>query len=255
MRLNGKVAIITGGGSGQGKEAVKLFAKEGSKVVIAEWNKETGEDVEQEVTAAGHEAFFHQTDVSNEESIKELVQTVREKFGKIDILFNNAGIGYSSNSRYKMASLIETPLEDWNAILGINLNSVYLMSKHVLPVMIKQNEGNIINNASMNALVGESGADAYTAAKGGIVALTRVMAVDYGRNNIRVNCICPGGINTPMIAEVLNTPKGQRHFSGSPLGRVGEPEEIAAAALFLASSDSSYMTGHIMPVDGGWYAK
>ncbi|WP_241535845.1 SDR family NAD(P)-dependent oxidoreductase [Indiicoccus explosivorum] len=221
-------------------------------MIVAEWNEESGQKTAEEVTAAGGEAVFYKTDVSSEENIRTLVEEVRNKYGSIDVLFNNAGIGFSARSRYKMASILETPLEDWNSILGINLNGAYLMSKYVVPVMIEQKKGNIINNASLNGIIGVTGADAYTASKGGGVALTRVMAADYGKYNIRVNCICPGAINTPMIQEVLGVPEIAKNYEAGPLGRVGEPEEVAYAALFLASDEASYVTGLIMPVDGGW---
>lgn len=255
MRLDGKVAIITGAGSGQGKAAARIFAEEGAKVVIAEWGETQGKEVEEELISNGYEATFIKTDVSSEEAVKSMIQKTMDKYGKINVLFNNAGIGYSASSKYKMASLLETDLKDWNAILGINLNSVYLCSKYVLPIMIQQKGGSIVNNSSLNGLIGEPGADAYTATKGGIIALTRVMAVDYGKYGIRVNCICPGAIDTPMIAPALELPGVLERFQDSPLGRVGRPEEIAYAALFLASDEASYVTGLIMPVDGGWSAK
>ncbi|MDR7238095.1 SDR family NAD(P)-dependent oxidoreductase [Neobacillus drentensis] len=254
MRLENKVAIITGAGSGQGRASAKLFAKEGAKVIIAEWNEENGKKVEQEINDAGYEALFIRTNIAEEENVLELVNEVMDRYGKIDILFNNAAIGFSARSKYKMAPLLETPLEDWNNILGINLNGTYLMSKHILPIMINQKSGNVVNNSSLNGLLGVTGADAYSAAKGGIIALTRVMAVDYGKYNIRVNCICPGAIDTPMISEVLDDPEIAKNYEAGPLGRVGKPEEIANAALFLSSDESSYITGLIMPVDGGWSA-
>jgi len=253
MRLKEKVAIITGAGSGQGRASAKLFASEGAKVVIAEWNEENGKQVEEEIRAAGHEAVFMKTDVSNEENVRNVINQVVERYGRIDVLFNNAGIGFSARSKYTMAPLLETPLEDWNNILGINLNGVYLMAKYTVPIMIKQNGGSIVNNSSLNGILGVTGADAYTASKGGVVALTRVMAVDYGKHNIRVNCICPGAIDTPMIAEVLSVEEIAKNYEAGPLGRVGKPEEIANAALFLSSDESSYITGLIMPVDGGWH--
>jgi NAD(P)-dependent dehydrogenase (short-subunit alcohol dehydrogenase family) len=251
MRLKDKVAIITGAGSGQGKAAAILFAREGATVIIAEWNESNGKQVELEISSTGQEALFIQTDVSNEDNIIALVNEVMDRYGKIDVVFNNAGVGFSSSSRYKMASLIDTPQKDWNEILAINLNGVYLLSKYVLPIMQKQNGGSIINNSSLNGVIGVSGADAYSASKGAVVALTRVMAVDYGKNNIRVNCICPGAIDTPMIADVLKHEAAATVFASNPLRRVGKPEEIAYAALFLASNESSYITGLIMPVDGG----
>ena len=255
MRLKDKVAIITGAGSGQGKSAARLFAKEGAAVIIAEWNEENGKQVEEEITAAGGQAFFIQTDISNENQIMALVDEIMNRYGKIDIVFNNAGVGFSSTSKYKMGSLTETPQQDWNQILSINLNGVYLLSKYVLPIMKKQNGGKIINNSSLNGIVGVPGADAYTASKGAIVALTRALAVQYGKYNIRVNCICPGAIDTPMIANALKNEAFTAAFTSNPLRRVGKPEEIANVALFLASDESSYVTGLIMPVDGGFSAQ
>jgi NAD(P)-dependent dehydrogenase (short-subunit alcohol dehydrogenase family) len=251
MRLQDKVAIITGAGSGQGKAAAKIFANEGAIVIIAEWNEDNGKQVEEEILATGQQALFIQTDVSDEENIIALVDEIMTRYGKVDVVFNNAGIGFSSSSKFKMDRLTETPLQDWNHILAINLNGVYLLSKYVLPIMKKQNGGSIINNSSLNGIIGVPGADAYTASKGAVVALTRVMAVDYGKFNIRVNCICPGAIDTPMIADVLKNEAFSTAFTSNPLRRVGKPEEVANAALFLASDESSYVTGLIMPVDGG----
>jgi NAD(P)-dependent dehydrogenase (short-subunit alcohol dehydrogenase family) len=251
MRLKDKVAIITGAGSGQGKAAAKLFASEGATVIIAEWNEENGKQVEEDIVSNGQQALFFQTDVSDEETIIALVDEVMARFGRVDVVFNNAGVGFSSSSRFKMARLTDTPLQDWNQILAINLNGVYLLSKYVIPIMKKQNGGNIINNSSLNGIIGVPGADAYTASKGAVVALSRVMAVDYGKFNIRVNCICPGAIDTPMIADVLKNEAFSTAFTSNPLRRVGKPEEVAQAALFLASDESSYITGLIMPVDGG----
>jgi NAD(P)-dependent dehydrogenase (short-subunit alcohol dehydrogenase family) len=254
--LEGKVAIITGGGSGQGLAASKIFSSEGAKVVIAEWREDTGKAAEAEVKSLGGDALFVKTDVSSEDDVKAMVEKALEVYGTIDILFNNAGIGYSYNKTHKMADLVDTPLDDWNRILAINLNGMFLCSKYVLPVMRKSGKGVIVNNSSMNALVGESGADAYTAAKGAIASLTRVMAKDNAQYGIRVNCTCPGGTDTPMIQEALETIPGLKEHleSGIPLGRLAKPEDIANVALFLASDLSAYMTGVVIPVDGGWYA-
>ncbi len=252
-RLENKVAIITGAGSGQGKASALLFADEGAAVVIAEWNEANGAAVEKEIKDKGQEALFIKTDVSSEDDIINVIKKTQEAYGKIDIVFNNAGIGYSSRDKYNMGSLLGTSVKEWNDVLGINLNGCFLMCKNVIPVMLEQGFGSIVNNSSMNGIKAVHGADAYTAAKGGIVALTRILAVDYGPT-IRVNCICPGGIDTPMI-EAAKDAEGQTQSSRvCPMRRLGRPEEIAYAALFLASDEASYITGVILPVDGGWGA-
>ncbi|WP_078427823.1 SDR family NAD(P)-dependent oxidoreductase [Alkalihalobacterium alkalinitrilicum] len=252
MKLKGKVAIITGGGSGQGRAAAELFAQEGAKVVVAEWNEAAGSEAVQEIKAQGRDALFIKLDVSKEDEVRAMVDQVVDHYGTIDILFNNAGIGYSARSKFKMEPVLETPLEDWNAILNINLTGVFLVSKYVLPIMIKQNSGNIINNSSLAGLKGGEVVCAYTVAKTGVTALTRVMSLSYGKNNIRVNCICPGAIDTPMMADHIDGMK-ERSSELWPLARVGVPKDIAQAALFLASDESSYITGVMLPVDGGWH--
>jgi NAD(P)-dependent dehydrogenase (short-subunit alcohol dehydrogenase family) len=253
-RLESKIAIITGGGSGQGLASAKLFAAEGAKVIIAEWNEANGKAAADAIAATGGEVTFIQTDISKEESVKNMVEQVMSKYGRIDALFNNAGIGYSSSGKYKMCGFLDTTLKEWQDVLDINLNGLYLVTRYVLPIMLKQEYGSIVNNSSLNGISAVTGADAYTAAKGGVVALTRVWAKDYGSQGVRFNCICPGGIDTPMIAPAKDLPGFSDSFKTYPIPRLGQPEEIAYAALFLASDESSYVTGHIMPVDGGWYA-
>jgi NAD(P)-dependent dehydrogenase (short-subunit alcohol dehydrogenase family) len=194
------------------------------------------------------------TDVSREEDVAAMVERTIARWGRVDVLFNNAGVGYGAG--FKLGSILETPLADWNGMLGVNLNGAYLCSRHVVPHMLRQKAGSIVHNASMNGLVGNPGtSDAYTAAKGGIIALTRTMAAEYGRQNVRVNCICPGPIDTPMLAPALRNPeKARRYEEKTLLGRVGTAQEVANVALFLASDEASYVTGVIMPVDGGWTA-
>jgi NAD(P)-dependent dehydrogenase (short-subunit alcohol dehydrogenase family) len=255
MRLDGKVAVITGAASGQGAAAARRFAEEGASVALLDWSGDQGKAVAAELTEAGHRAVFHQLDISDEPAVAETIAAVRDEFAAIDVLFNNAGIGYSSNDTYSMTTVLDTPPAHWRKILEINLDGAANVTRHVLPIMIDGGGGSIINNASINGIVGMPGADAYTASKGGLVALTRVWAVDYGRKNVRVNCICPGSIRTPMMADAIKSPEDEEHFSNNLLGRMGTSEEIANIALFFASAESSYLTGVILPADGGWTAQ
>jgi NAD(P)-dependent dehydrogenase (short-subunit alcohol dehydrogenase family) len=255
MRLKDKVVIITGGGSGMGKAASELFAEEGAKVIIADYEevykRPVGKETADALVEKGYEVTYIETDVSDEKAVEALVKKTISKYGRIDVLYNNASHGYSSP--YVMADLMHTPTFDWNKVISLNLTSVYLCCKYVIPYMIKEKCGSIINCSSINALVSMPGADAYTAAKGGVVALTRVLATDLAPYNIRVNCICPGAILTPMIAGAFEGPEVMKTVEASvPLGRLGKPEEIAYTALFLASNEASYITGCVIPVDGGW---
>jgi meso-butanediol dehydrogenase / (S,S)-butanediol dehydrogenase / diacetyl reductase len=255
-RFEGKVALITGAASGQGRAAALLFAEEGARVVVSDVNGDGAEEVAGEIKSSGGEAVAVATDVSREVEVKAMIEAAIEAFGRLDVLFNNAGVGYSAADRFTMASVVETPEEDWDAVLAINLKGVAMGCKHAIPVMERQGGGAIVNNASINALVGLSGADAYTAAKGGVVSLTRVLAVDWGPKGIRVNCMCPGGVDTPMIAPAIadETVLGFMRES-TPLGRLARPEETARVALFLASEEASYLNGAVFPVDGGWTAR
>jgi len=253
-RLQDKVAIVTGGAKGQGRASALLFGEEGARVVIADWDFEEAKVVEGEIKAAGGESTAIKTDVSNEDDIKTMIKTAIDNYGHLDILFNNAGIGYSERGRFYMGSVVDTPVEDWDAILAINLRGVALGCKHAIPVMVQRGGGVILNNSSLNGIVSMPGGDAYTAAKGGVVALTRVLADVYGPAGIRVNCMCPGAVLTSMIAEVAADPDGPLNYwnAATPLRRAGRSEELAQAALFLVSDSSSFMTGVIMPVDGGY---
>jgi meso-butanediol dehydrogenase / (S,S)-butanediol dehydrogenase / diacetyl reductase len=254
-QLPGKVAIITGGGKGQGRAASLLFASEGAKVVVADWDGESAEKTAQDIKDSSGEAIAVKVDVSNEDDVKKMIKAATDAFGRIDVLFNNAGIGYSEKARFKMAGVVDTPVEDWDAIMAINLKGEALGCKHAIPIMVEQGGGVIVNSASINALVSLPGADAYTASKGGIVALTRVLADVYGPMGIRVNCICPGSTMTSMLGEGgmdPNNPRFDRWKANCPLRRPGTAEELANVALFLASDVSSYVTGVILPVDGGY---
>ncbi len=249
--LSGKVAIITGGASGQGKAAAELFAEQGAKVVVADIDIAGAQKV---ADAIGGAAVA--VDVAKEADIVAMIEFACATFGGVDILFNNAGVGFSASPRYKMASITETPGDAWDAILNINLKGVAMGCKHVIPKMLERGGGAITNNASINAIAGVNGADAYTAAKGGIVSLTRVLAADWGSRNIRTNCICPGPVQTPMISLLLKEESFNKAMTQSvPMGRVGTAEEIAAVALFLATPAAGYINGAILPVDGGWSAQ
>lgn len=254
--LEDKVAVITGGGSGQGAAASRLFAEHGAAVVVADWDSDGAERSVQDVTVAGGRAVAVKVDVSREEDVARMIETAVSEFGRLDVLFNNAGVGFSAPAHLRMANVVDTPVSAWDGILGINLRGVALGCRFALPVMAAQGGGVIVNNASINAIVGLTGADAYTAAKGGVAALTRSMAVEWGRQGIRVNCICPGGVDTPMVKELLADPAAQAGMEAMcPLGRPARPEELASVALFLASDMASYVNGAVIPVDGGWTAQ
>jgi NAD(P)-dependent dehydrogenase (short-subunit alcohol dehydrogenase family) len=254
MRLQNKVAIITGAGSGQGRAAALIFSREGAKIVVSDWKPEPGNETVTLVKQAGGEAIFIRTDVSESADVQNLVRTTVSTYGRIDVLYNNAGVGFSSP--LSMADVIDTPEADWDRVIAINLRSMYLTAKYGIPEMIKSGGGSIINTASIAALIGSEAAHAYTAAKGGMVALSRALAVEFGPKNIRVNCICPGAIDTPMIAPVIDPlKKTGQPFMTSPIRRLGTPEDIANCALYLASDESSFVTGATLVVDGGYIAR
>jgi len=248
MRLENKTAIITGAGSGIGKACALLFAKEGAKIIVADWSDQ-GKETAEIIKKAGGKAFFIKTDVSNSKDVSKMANFCIEKFGKIDILVNNAGI-------VKFSALHETPEEDWDKTLNVNLKGVFLCSKNVIPQMLEQGKGKIVNVASIAGLVGFDKIGHYCASKGGIIALTREMALEYAPNKINVNCIAPGIIKTAMTKDMIADPATEQGFRVStPYPRLGEPEDIAYAALYLASDESDFVTGEILVVDGGWTAK
>jgi NAD(P)-dependent dehydrogenase (short-subunit alcohol dehydrogenase family) len=249
MRLPNKVALITGGTSGIGEATALLFAKEGAKVAITGRNETRGHAVTARILEEGGEAIFLRTDVRKAEECRRAVDETTKSFGRLDILFNNAGVFYPQTA-------LECSEEEWDLQIDINLKGTFLMSKFALPGMIAQGCGVIVNNSSGWGIVGGDRAVAYCASKGGVVLLTKAMAVDHGRQGIRVNCICPGDVDTPMLPEDarirgLNWSEYMAGCANRPLGRVGTPDEIAKAALFLASDDSSFMTGAALVVDGG----
>ncbi|OBZ10858.1 SDR family NAD(P)-dependent oxidoreductase [Bacillus sp. FJAT-26390] len=248
-RLTGKVAIITGAGSGMGREEALLFAKEGATVVATDINEAAVQAVVQEIEAGGGQAAAYAHNVSSEEAWVSVVDQTIKTYGKVDILVNNAGISHA-------VGLLDTTVEQWNKVMSINLTSTFLGMKHVIPHMQANNGGSIVNISSIAGLSGGSGAGAYTASKGAVRMLTKAAAVDFGKDHIRVNSVHPGFIETPMSAEFVNNKQMLQWFlSQTALPRVGRASEVAEAVLFLASDESAYITGVELPVDGGVTAK
>ena len=251
MSVSGKVAVITGGASGIGHATALLFAREGAAVVIADVNQEAGQRVVEEITRAGGRALFESADVTRAADCARLVARTIGEFGRIDILFNNAGI-------IRRATVMELSEDDWDRVMAVNVKSIYLLSREVIPHMEKQGAGAIINTASGWGLAGGAKAAVYCASKGAVVLLTKAMAIDHGPR-IRVNCICPGDTDTGMLraeASQLGEPADRflADAAKRPLQRVGTPEEIAQAVLYLASDASSFVTGTALVVDGGGLA-
>jgi NAD(P)-dependent dehydrogenase (short-subunit alcohol dehydrogenase family) len=247
-RLDGKVALITGGASGMGMVASHLFAAEGASVVLTDVADEPGEAVAVEIREAGGNAAYVHADVSNEEDCAAMVRAAVESFGGLHILYNNAGVMPGDDGS------VHTNSEAiWDLVLAINVKGVAFGCKHGIPAMIDSGGGSIVNVASFVAWMGAATSQtAYTASKGAVLAMTREIAVEYARKGIRCNALCPGPIDTPLLAELLSDDaKRQRRFVHIPMGRLGRAEELAKAALFLASDDSSFMTGASLIVDGG----
>jgi NAD(P)-dependent dehydrogenase (short-subunit alcohol dehydrogenase family) len=248
-RLKNKVTLITGGGSGIGRATCSLFAREGAKVAVADYVAEGGHETVRQIKAAGGEALFVQADVSKSAEVRNMVAATVQAYGRVDILFNNAGIEGPS------AKLVNYDEEAWDRVIAIDLTAVFLGMKHTIPEMIKQGGGVIISTASVAGLVGLPGSGAYAAAKAGVINLTRMAALEYASKNIRVNCICPGVIRTPMAQRVMGDRPEEQTIRMEPIGRLGMPEDIANAALFLASDESSFATGAPFIVDGGYVAR
>lgn len=248
MKLNAKVCIVTGGNRGIGFAIAKCYLEEGATVVVADIRQPSTEI--SELATDNHRLIYHQTDVSNSLSIQNMVDTVISAFGRIDVLVNNAGIEFAK-------TVIDTTEAEWDALMGVNLKGVFLVSKACLPHMIKSGSGVLVNVASELGVVGEANVAAYCASKGGVIMLTKAMAIDHGQHGIRINALCPGPIETELLNEVFQScddPQGLRESFEERiiLNRLGHPQEIAKAALFLASDDSSFMTGADLIVDGGW---
>jgi NAD(P)-dependent dehydrogenase (short-subunit alcohol dehydrogenase family) len=248
QRLKNKVVVITGVASGIGKATAELFAREGAIVIGADINPGKGREVINKIQETGKEAIFVHADVSKIGDVSDLFEAAPVK-KRVDVLFNNAGIEL-------VKPLVETTEEEWDNTLKVNLKSVYLCCKHVIPIMIRQGGGSIINNASVAGLVG-SFSSPYSASKGGIIALSKALAIELASDNIRVNCITPGAIETPMLERVIEKQGDpvqirRERMKGYPMGRFGSPEEIAHTVLFLASDESSFITGSVVTIDGGF---
>lgn len=245
-KLAEKVAIVTGGASGIGKATVELFVEQGAKVVIADFS-DKGQQLSNELNSTGFDTLFVKTDVTKEEDIKYMINETVKKYGKIDILFANAGIAHDGPAH-------KLTYEDWKRTIDINLSGVFLSDKYAIEQMKKQGSGVIVNCGSIHSHAGKAGVTAYASAKGGVKLLTQSLALDYAKEGIRVNAVCPGYIDTPLIAgrdEAIT----EHLISLHPMGRLGKAEEVAKAVLFLASEDSSFITGSTLMVDGGYTAQ
>ena len=253
MRFQDKVVVVTGAGSGIGRATALAFGREGAKVVAADIDAATAQATAEQIKAAGGQAEPLQVDVSVAADVERMVSTAAERWGRLDVLVNNAGIFF-------MLPLTQVPEDQWDRLMSINLKGVYLGCKHAIPQMIRQGKGVIVNTASVAGLRGFATFDTYCAAKGGVVQLTKALAVEFAKMGVRVNCVCPGIIDTAMLDRgVADRGLDKAAFvqlagEAHPMGRIGRPEEVAAAILFLASDEASFITGVALPVDGGIWA-
>jgi NAD(P)-dependent dehydrogenase (short-subunit alcohol dehydrogenase family) len=249
--VEGKVAVVTGGSSGIGRATALAFAKEGAKVVVADVLIEEGQETVRLIHQEGGEAIFVRTDVSKAAEVEALIQSCIQVYGRLDCAFNNAGIEGA------VAPTADCTEENWDRVIAVHLKGQWLCMKYEIPQMLKQGKGAIVNMASVAGLVGIQGLSAYCASKGGVVQLTRAAALEYAKANIRINVVCPGLIRTAMAERVINiNPEYAAQVIGMhPLGRLGNPEELAAAVLWLCSDAASFVTGHAMAVDGGYVAQ
>jgi meso-butanediol dehydrogenase / (S,S)-butanediol dehydrogenase / diacetyl reductase len=256
MRLKDKVSLITGAASGIGKATALVFAREGAKVMCADINADGAEAVARQIADTGGEAESIKVDVAVEAEVKEMVAQTVARWGRLDVLYNNAGIGYGM-------PVTQISEEDWDRLMDINLKGVFLGCKHAIPEMLKNGGGSIVSTASDAGLVGTAMLSPYCASKGGVVLFTKSLAVEWGAMGIRVNCVCPGVIRTPILDPFLATAQAAgasaeevwaRMARVHPVGRVGEPEEVGRAVAFLASDEASFITGVALPVDGGFQA-
>jgi meso-butanediol dehydrogenase / (S,S)-butanediol dehydrogenase / diacetyl reductase len=252
-KLVGKVAVITGAATGIGKQGALLFAREGARVVVADLDESGGRQTVEEIKAAGGEAIYVKTNIIDSAQVNALMQAAKTAFGRLDILYNNAGVNL-------YARLTDTSEADWDRVMTANVKSVFLCCKAAIPIMKENGGGVIVNTGSAASIVGLRNLAVYTASKGAVLQLTKNLALDYAGDHIRVNCLCPGVTATEMTLKMIETSPDPaatqaRYDSGRPLKRMGVPLEIAQAALFLASDESSFMTGAHLVVDGGYTAE
>jgi len=247
-RLAGKVALITGGGSGMGRASCVLFAREGARVAVVDRAADAGEETVRQIRDEGGDASFVEADVSDAADVERMMAATVDLYGRIDVLFNNAGIEGPS------VTLLEYGEDDWARVIAVNLTAVYRAMRAAIPHMIEQGGGVILSTASVAGLVGLARSSAYSAAKAGVIGLTRTVALEYGPQNIRANCICPGFISTPMLDRVRGDRPEEALHRYAPLRRVGHADDIAHAAVYLASDEASYVTGVPFMVDGGYVA-
>lgn len=251
-KLDGKVAIVTGAASGIGRASAILFAAEGARVVVADVDQ-SGRDVAAEISGSGGQAVYVKADVSRPDEVEALVRSAVDSFGGLDVMFNNAGI------EGEQRRTADCSVENWDRVISVNLKGIFLGMKYGIPALLKNGGGSIVNTASTAGITGYPNLPAYAASKGGVIQLTKTAALEYARKGIRVNCICPGGIFTPLVqrfTEGLPKEQIQKMVEAvHPVGRFGTPEEVAKLALYLASDDSSFCTGASFIVDGGMTAQ